>query len=106
MRYLRTIAVAGAILAVAGCSKSNPLIGKWKLAPNAPNECFQYGALEFTPTNMTMATPLAPVTVAATYSSSGDVYSATLANGQVMQFKTESGGLVSVDPVCHMVPNS
>jgi hypothetical protein len=104
MWYLRMIAAAGVILIVAGCSKNNPLIGKWKLAPNAPNECFQLGAIEFGEKTMTMATPLAPVTVAATYSQDGDKTSVNMANGQVFQFQTESGGIKSVSPECHLVP--
>jgi hypothetical protein len=106
MRYFRTIAVAAAILAVAGCSKSNPLIGKWKLAPNAGNECFQLAQIEFTPTTMTMATPLAPVTSTVTYTSSGDTYTAALPDGMALQFQTESGGLKSLQPECHLVPAS
>jgi len=104
MWYLRMIAAAGVILIVAGCSKNNPLIGKWKLAPNAPNECFQLGAIEFGEKTFTMATPLAPVTVAATYSQDGDKTSVNMANGQVFQFQTESGGIESVSPECHLVP--
>src|SRR5271168_1713609 len=47
MRYFRMIVACAAIVAVAGCSKSNPLLGKWKLAPNQGNECFQLGEIEF-----------------------------------------------------------
>lgn len=104
MRYFKTIAVAGAILAVAGCSKSNPLLGKWKLAANAGPECLAFSGLEFTPTNVSIATPLAPVNSTVTYSHSGDNYTATLPNGQAMTFQTESGGLKSVEPECHLIP--
>ena len=45
MRYLKVFVACGAILVASGCSKSNPLLGKWKLAPNQGNECFQLGAL-------------------------------------------------------------
>jgi hypothetical protein len=106
MRYLWTIVAFGLILLVSGCSKSNPLLGKWKLAPNAGNECFQLSEIEFGDKTITMATPLSPVTVAVTYSNNGDTYSAALANGQVLSFQTESGGLKSVSPDCHLVPNS
>ena len=41
MRYLRMIAACGLILVVSGCTKSNPLLGKWKLAPNSPNDAVQ-----------------------------------------------------------------
>jgi hypothetical protein len=106
MRYRRMIVAFGLVLVVSGCSKSNPLLGKWKLAPNSPNECFQLGEIEFGDKTITMATPLAPITVAVTYSNDGDKYSATLANGQVFSFQVESGGLKSVSPECHLVPNT
>ena len=105
MRCVRTIAVCGAILTVAACSKSNPLIGKWKLAPNASNECFQLGAIEFTDKTMTMATPLTPVTANVTYARDGDRTSVTLPNGQVFSFETESGGIKTTTPECHLVPD-
>jgi hypothetical protein len=98
MRYLRTIVAFGAILAVSGCSKSNPLLGKWKLAPNQGNE--------FGDKTMSMATPLAPVTVAVTYSRDGDNYLVTASSGQAFQFQVESGGIKSVTPECHLVPNN
>ncbi|MGC1344010.1 MAG: hypothetical protein WA854_16885 [Candidatus Binataceae bacterium] len=59
MKFTHLIVASGVILVAAGCSKSNPLLGKWKLAPNSPNECFQMGELEFAEKTMTMATPLA-----------------------------------------------
>jgi hypothetical protein len=106
MRNLRMIVALGAILIVSGCSKSNPLLGKWKLAPNSGNECFQMSGVEFGEKTVTIATPLSPVTAAVTYSRDGDKYLATLPNGQVLSFQTESGGLKSVEPVCHLVPAS
>jgi hypothetical protein len=106
MRYLRMMVALGAILVVAGCSKSNPLLGKWKLAANSGNECFQMSGLEFGDKTVTIATPLAPVTAAVTYSRDGDKYLATLPNGQVFAFQTESSGIKSVEPVCHLVPAS
>jgi len=106
MRYMRIIVACGAILVVSGCSKSNPLLGKWKLAPNQGNECFQLGAIEFGEKTMTMATPLAPVTMAVTYSKDGDNYLVTAAMGQAFSFQTESGGIKSVSPECHLVPNN
>jgi hypothetical protein len=72
MRYLQIIAALGAILVVSGCSKSNPLLGKWKLAPNSGNECIAMSALEFGDKTVTITTPLAPVTAAVTYSRDGD----------------------------------
>lgn len=104
MRYQRMIVACGLIVVVSGCSKSNPLLGKWKLAPNSGNECFALGEIEFSDKTMTMATPLTPVTSTVTYSHDGDKYSATLPNGQVLSFEVESGGLRSVSPDCHLVP--
>jgi hypothetical protein len=104
MWYVRMIVASLLILVVSGCSKSNPLLGKWKMAPNSGNECFQLSEIEFGDKTMTMATPLTPVTATVTYSHDGDTYSATLPNGQVFSFQTESGGLKSVSPECHLVP--
>ena len=106
MRYMRIIVACGAILVASGCSKSNPLLGKWKLAPNQGNECFQLGAIEFGDKTMTKATPLAPVTLAVTYSKDGDNYLVTAAMGQAFSFQAESGGIKSVSPECHLVPNN
>jgi len=105
MKFTRLMVAMGAVLLIAGCSKSNPLLGKWKLAPNSPNECFQMGGLEFADKTMTMATPLAPVTSTVIYSHDGDTYSATMPNGMVFSFQTESSGLKSVNPDCHLVPD-
>ncbi|MGC1344011.1 MAG: hypothetical protein WA854_16890 [Candidatus Binataceae bacterium] len=41
--------------------------------------------------------------MAVTYSHDGNTYSAALPNGQVFSFQTESGGLKSVSPECHLV---
>jgi hypothetical protein len=106
MRYLRMIVACGAILVVSGCSKSNPLLGKWKLAPNSPNECFQFGSIQFGDQTMTMATPLAPVSMPVTYSRDGDNYMVTASSGQAFSFQTESGGIKSVSPECHLVPDN
>jgi hypothetical protein len=106
MRYLRLLVACCAILVASGCSKSNPLLGKWKLAPNQGNECFQLGAIEFGDKTMTMATPLAPVTLAVTYSRDGDNYLVTAAMGQAFSFQTESAGIKSISPECHLVPNN
>jgi hypothetical protein len=64
------------------------------------------GAIEFGDKTMTMATPLAPVTMAVTYSRDGDNYLVTAAMGQAFSFQTESGGIKSVSPECHLVPNN
>lgn len=101
MRYLRISVAFGLILMVSGCSKSNPLLGKWKLADNAPNECFQLAEIQFGDKTMTMATPLAPVTTAVTHSRDGDNYLVTASSGQAFQFQVESGGIKSVSPECH-----
>jgi hypothetical protein len=104
MRYVRIIVACGAILVVSGCSKSNPLLGKWKLAPNSGTECFQLGEIAFGDKTMTMATPLAPITMPVTYSRDGGNYMVTASSGQAFEFQVESGGLKSVSPECHLVP--
>jgi hypothetical protein len=106
MRYLRIIVACSAILVVSGCSKSNPLLGKWKLAPNSGNECFQLGAIQFGDKTMTMATPLAPITMPVTYSRDGDNYMVTASSGQAFEFQVESGGIKAVSPECHLVPDN
>jgi hypothetical protein len=104
-RILRATLVCSAILAAAGCSKSNPLIGKWKAADNAGPECLAFAKIEFTPQTMTMTTPLSPVTTNVTYTNDGDKYTVSLANGQSMVFEPESGGLKTLMPECHLVPD-
>ena len=105
MRYLRTIAVCAVILTVSACSKSNPLIGKWKAADNAGPECLAFAKIEFTPQTMTMTTPLSPVTSNVTYTHDGDNYTVVIANGQSMVFVPESSGLKTLTPECHLVPD-
>lgn len=104
-QYLRAALVCSAILAAVGCSKSNPLIGKWKAADSAGPECLAFAKIEFTPQTMTMTTPLAPVTSNVTYTHDGDKWSVSLANGQSISFESESGGLKSLMPECHLVPD-
>ena len=106
MRYLRIIVAGCAILAASGCSKSNPLLGKWKLAPNSGNECFQLGSIQFGDKTMTMVTPLAPITMPVTYSRDGDNYMVTASSGQAFEFQVESGGIKAVSPECHLVPDN
>ena len=106
MQNLRIIVACCAILVASGCSKSNPLLGKWKLAPNSPNECFTLSSIQFGDQTMTMATPLAPVSMAVTYSRDGDNYLVTAGNGQAFSFQVESGGIKSVSPECHLVPDN
>ena len=55
---------------------------------------------------MTTAMLLAPVTMPVTYSRDGDNYMVTVSSGQAFEFQLESGGLKSVSPECHLVPNS
>jgi len=45
------------------------------------------------------------VTSTVIYSHDGDTYSATMPNGMVFSFQTESSGLKSVNPDCHLVPD-
>jgi hypothetical protein len=97
------------ICSVVGCTKSNPLLGKWKVsAPTAGDvPCSPIG-FEFTPTTATAvisAAWLSPedfrksngadtrVTVSVvSYSHDDDNYSVTVKGGKVMKFHLESGG--------------
>jgi hypothetical protein len=88
-----------------GCSKSNPLVGKWKLASNSDPACMGLEGVEFSNTTMTLNV-LTKQTFNVTYSRDGDRY---LVNGTptgTLAFKSESGGIDLVTPECHFVPES
>ncbi|MGB3550919.1 MAG: hypothetical protein WA993_09520 [Candidatus Binatus sp.] len=102
MWRLRMIAAAVLVLVVSGCGKSNPLIGKWKLAPG-PNCKLEGGQLEFTEKTMTDGSG----TYVVTYDRDGEFY---LVKGNagfgdmVTRFKVESGGIAEDKDRCHYVP--
>jgi hypothetical protein len=105
MRYLRIIVAVGAILAVAGCSKSNPLLGKWKLAPGSNPACSVLNGVEFTEKTMTMDL-LGKQMATVTYGRDGERYLVTAPNG-IMAFEKDGNGIKSVTPFeCHLVPAS
>jgi hypothetical protein len=95
------LVVAVVICSVVGCTKSDPLLGKWKVsAPTAEDvPCSPIG-FEFTPTTATAVISAAwsngadtRVTVSVvSYSHDDDNYSVTVKGGQVMKFHLESGG--------------
>jgi hypothetical protein len=103
-RFAVVISAVASILLLFGCSKSNPLIGKWKLVPNADAACAALDGVQFSDTAMTM-NALTTQTVNVTYSRDGDSY---VVNGRPtgpMAFQSESGGIKTVTPVeCHLVP--
>lgn len=102
MRFSKMI-LAAAICAAAGCTKSNPLIGKWKLAPGAPPMCSMLDGVEFTDTTMSFNL-LGKQSGAVTYSRDGDHYLVNAPNG-TMSFEKTSGGIKSVTPMeCDLVP--
>ena len=103
MWYLRITLAAVLVCVAAGCSKSNPLIGKWKLAPQAPPMCAMFDGVEFTDKTMTinvMGKQTGPVT----YGRDGDHY---LVNGPsgTIAFEKNSDGIKSVTPMeCQLLP--
>jgi hypothetical protein len=101
----KTLAAAILVLVVSGCSKSNPLIGKWKLAANSPPMCQMMDGVEFTEKTMTLNV-LGKQMATVTYSRDGDRYLVTAPNG-TMAFEKNSDGIKSVTPFdCQLIPAS
>ena len=101
----RTIIFSGLILMAAGCSKSNFLIGKWKLAPDANPACAALDGVEFTDTTMTMDV-MGKQTANVTYTNSGDNWSVTAPSG-IITFEKNDQGIKSTSPFdCQLVPVS
>jgi hypothetical protein len=93
-------------LSLAGCSKSNPLIGKWKLQPNADVACAGLDGVQFSETTMIFPAP-ANQTAVITYTTSGDNWTVNGAPTGPITFQSESGGIKSVSPVeCHLVASN
>ncbi len=109
---------------VPASTKSNPLIGKWKLVPGQEEGCRELNQVEFAEATMTMmfteqgqkteqlsSPSLSP---AVTYGRDGDRYlvTGTLPSGEpkvLAKVKIESGGIEVFDPDgknggCHFVP--
>jgi hypothetical protein len=104
---LRMIAAAVAVLVVSGCGKSNPLIGKWKLALATKDKmaaCKALAGVEFTEKTVTAGLGPGKNTVTVTYGRDGDSYLASAGNGQAFMVKIESGGIEANG--CHLVPAS
>ncbi len=105
MSYPRMTLMAVLICVAAGCTKSNPLIGKWKLAPNASPACAALDGVEFTETSMTMDV-LGKQTASVTYGRDGDHYLVNAPNG-TMTFEKNSDGIKAVSPFeCQLIPAS
>jgi hypothetical protein len=101
--WVRTIIVAALIVVAAGCSKSNPLLGKWKLAADANPACAGLDGVEFTDKTMTMNI-LGKQMAAVTYSRDGDRYLVSTPNG-MMAFEKNSDGIKAVTPFeCQLLP--
>ena len=103
MRYSRMTLAVVLICVVAGCSKSNPLIGKWKLASQANPACAMFDGIEFTDKTMTVNI-LAKQTAPVTYGRDGDHYLVNGPNG-TMAFEKNSDGIKTVSPIeCQLIP--
>jgi hypothetical protein len=103
--WVRTVILAAVIVAVSGCSKSNPLIGKWKLAPNGGPECAALDGVEFAETTMTMEV-MGKQTATVTYSRDGDHYLVAAPSGTIT-FEKNSDGIKAVSPFsCQLLPAS
>ena len=93
------------ICVAAGCTKANPIIGKWKVAPPAQAACAMFDGVEFTENTMTV-NALGKQTGSVTYSRDGERYLVNAPNGQ-MAFEKTSDGIKSVSPVeCQLIPAS
>jgi hypothetical protein len=103
VRGPKMILAAVLILVVAGCSKSNPLLGKWKLAPNSGPECAMLDGVEFTEKTMTLNV-LGKQMSTVSYSRDGSRYLVTVPTG-TMAFEKAGGGIKSVAPFdCQLLP--
>lgn len=97
--------VAVLVCVGVGCSKSNPLIGKWKVAPPAQPACAMFEGIEFTENTMTINI-LGKQSGAVTYSRDGERYLVNAPNGQIA-FEKNSNGIKSVSPVeCQLIPDN
>jgi hypothetical protein len=94
------------VLVVAGCERSNPLIGKWTIADQSDNNlaCISLVNVEFTEKTVTTGFGPTKSTSTVTYGRDGDSYLATAGNGQAFRVKIESGGIEANG--CHLVPAS
>ena len=93
-------------LSLAGCSKSNPLLGKWKLQANADAACAGLDGIQFSDTTMTFSIP-AGQRRPLTYTSDGDKWTVNGTPTGPITFQSESGGIKSVSPIeCHLVPSN
>jgi hypothetical protein len=101
------ICAAAFIAGLPACSKSNPLIGKWKLTPASDSNpaCAAFDGVEFSDTSMTINL-LSKQTFNVTYSRNGDDYVVSGTPTGAISFETESGGIKSVSPECHLIPTS
>jgi hypothetical protein len=103
MSHSKLTLAAVVIWVVAGCSKSNPLIGKWKLAPAASPACAMFDGVEFSEKTMTVNI-LGKQTGPVTYGRDGDHYLVNGPNGTIA-FEKNSDGIKSLSPVeCQLIP--
>jgi hypothetical protein len=95
--YSKAIMAGFLVVALTGCTRSNPLLGKWKLAPNADPACgITMDSIEFTDKTITIGSvikQIAPVT----YGRDGERYLATTSTG-TMAFEMNDDGIKSLTP--------
>jgi hypothetical protein len=103
MWRMKMIAVAVLILVVSGCSRSNPLLGRWKVNSAQDPGCIidLIDTVEFTEKGMTLPDGLSRTTYPVTYRRDGDAYLVTKLDGTYIRFKTETGGIEANG--CHYV---
>ncbi len=96
--------MAAALVSIlSGCTKSNSLIGKWKLAPNSPPMCAMLDRVEFTDSTMSLDV-MGKHTANVNYSREGDRY---VVNGPTgpFTFEKDRHGIKAVAPLeCQLVP--
>jgi hypothetical protein len=96
--------LAAALVSIlSGCTKSNPLIGKWKLAPDSPPMCAMLDGVEFTDSTMSVDV-MGKHTANVNYSRDGDRYVVNGPTGS-FTFEKDSDGIKAVAPLqCQLVP--
>ncbi len=96
------MALAAIVVMAAGCSKSNFIIGKWKLAPDAGPACAALDGVEFTSNTMIMNV-LGKQTATVTYTRDGDNWTVNSPTGPIT-FQQDGDGIKSVSPFdCQLV---
>jgi hypothetical protein len=100
----RMLVAALTTVAAAGCMHSNPLIGKWKLAPSASPACAALDGIEFGDSTLSMELLGNKQMANVTYTRDGDRWLVAGPNG-TMAFEKDADGIKSVQPFeCQLLP--